>query len=226
MTVETDPEEVVHLKDAGVNLDDIARKDPPRRDVPLPIIEEEIEAENEGSYRMPVYTPAPMPLPTAPDAGADSVSKAKKAVISKIMRYKQSFEVLHNYPVDTNATVGALEAQLEEMRLVINTKNSHAIFRHLYLTGVKGYEFAGNKVGMKLYGLADLLSKSPEVDQILKELECEYHITGSLKPEQRLLLVTASTSLVVDSLNRRSELLNKFGKDKVNEGLQAQFSDL
>ena len=64
------------------------------------------------------------------------------------------------------------------------------------------------------------------MDDILKQIEAEHNITGSLKPEHRLLLITASMSLVVDNMNRRAELLNKFNSEQVNPELKEKYNDL
>ena len=147
-------------------------------------------------------------------------------MLGKIARYKQSFEVLKAVPVDTNASVEELEAKLEEMRLTISSKNTHTIFKTVYIASVKAGEIGAARFGGKLHGLADLLSKNPEVDMILKEIEAEHGITGSLKPEQRLLVATLGAAIAVDQLNRRSELLNAFTKTTVDPGIKGAFSDL
>ena len=61
---------------------------------------------------------------------------------------------------------------------------------------------------------------------ILKEIEAEHGITGSLKPEQRLLVATLGAAIAVDQLNRRSEILNTFTKTEVDPGIKGAFSDL
>ena len=153
-------------------------------------------------------------------------TKKRKDVLGKIARYKQSFEVLKAVPVDTNASVEELEAKLEEMRLTISSKNTHTIFKTVYIASVKAGEIGAARFGGKLHALADLLSKNPEVDMILKEIEAEHGITGSLKPEQRLLVATLGAAIAVDQLNRRSEILNAFTKTEVDPGIKGAFSDL
>ena len=145
-----------------------------------------------------------MPSPVITKAPDDS--KKRKEILAKINRYKQAFDVLKAVPVDPNASTEELGAKLEEMRITISSKNTHAIFKTVYISSVKCTELIAARAGGKLYGLADLLSKSSEVDMILREIEAEHGLTGSLRPEQRLLVATLGAAIAVDQMNRKSEL--------------------
>ena len=214
-----EPEEIVSMNTGEVDLSDIEKirpPSPPPREEPV----EEIRMGHDPAtfHFTPVIA---LPEPPKPED-----TKRRKDVLGKIARYKQSFEVLKAVPVDTNASVEELEAKLEEMRLTISSKNTHTIFKTVYIASVKAGEIGAARFGGKLHGLADLLSKNPEVDMILKEIEAEHGITGSLKPEQRLLVATLGAAIAVDQLNRRSEILNAFTKTEVDPGIKGAFSDL
>ena len=91
--------------------------------------------------------------------------------------------------------------------------------------GVRGIEVATTAAGMRTYGLCDLLSKNSEIDSILKELQCEAGV-GHIPPHIRLGLATISTVFVLDSVNRRSEILGNFKKESVNETIANKYGDL
>ena len=225
-----EPEEIVSMNTGEVDLSDIEKirpPSPPPREEPA----EEIRMGHDpATFR---FTPAiAIPEPPVEARGVRGLggpaedTKRRKDVLGKIARYKQSFEVLKAVPVDTNASVEELETKLEEMRLTISSKNTHTIFKTVYIASVKAGEIGAARFGGKLHGLADLMSKNPEVDMILKEIEAEHGITGSLKPEQRLLVATLGAAIAVDQLNRRSEILNAFTKTEVDPGIKGAFSDL
>ena len=219
--VDENPEEEYKINH-DIDLTDI-QKSPP---TPQPSQEEEdIEPIRTENIYMPPPPSYSVPVPKKENK-PDNKEREKRDIISKINRYKQSFVLLSDYQINENDSVEKLEAELEQMKLLINNKNCHAVFRHVYLSGVKGYEFLGGRAGAKLYGLSDLLSKSQEVDDILKQIECEHNITGALKPEQRLLLITASMSLVVDNMNRRSEALNEFKQNSADPQIVNKYADL
>ena len=130
--------------------------------------------------------------------------------------------VIFNYEGKTSY----LKGKLEDFRNAINNKNTHAIVKTGYLTTVKGLEFVGCKGGMKLYGLSNMLSQSEEVDSILKELECEMMGGLRLPAHQRLLMVTLSSAMVIDGMNKKSEILNDFTKSEITTEIKSKYEDL
>ena len=95
-----------------------------------------------------------------------------------------------------------------------------------YILGVKGLETVGSRFGGKLYGMSQILEQSPEVDHQLKIIECELNLGAKLNPYQTLFIITLSTGLAIDGLNRKSELLHEFQKTKVNDELNKKYTDL
>ena len=92
--------------------------------------------------------------------------------------------------------------------------------------GVKGLEVGGTAVGLKIYGLSDLLSRSAEVDSILKEIQCELPMIGHIGPGHRLALATFGAALALDSANRKSEVLGTFKAAPVSETVSSKYGDL
>ena len=78
---------------------------------------------------------------------------------------------------------------------------------------------------MKTYGLSDLLSKNKEIDDILKEIQSEMGV-GNLPAHVRLAMATISTVFVLDSVNKRAEVLGNFKKEAVNETIANKYGDL
>ena len=79
---------------------------------------------------------------------------------------------------------------------------------------------------MKLYGLSNMLAQSEEVDSILKELECEMMGGLRLPAHQRLLMCTLSSAMVIDGMNKKSEMLNNFSQEKLNDDVVKKYEDL
>lgn len=228
------PEVITNINTSGLDLSDIAKKTvtldasaPQRTNTPynepaepMPMPTQSYEPMSSLTYSAYEPMPSLVPQPTAEEA------KKRKVMLSKINRYKNSFEVLKGVMIDDSASMDDLEGKLEEMRLMISTKNSHTIFKTVYVTGVKAVEIVGGKTGMKLYGLADLTNKSPEIDSILKEIECEIDILNNVSPTNRLIIATVGCAIACDTINRRSEILQSFTKGAVNATINESYKDL
>ena len=82
-----------------------------------------------------------------------------------------------------------------------------------------------SKGGLKCYGLADMLGKSAEVDNILKEMEAEIGIKY-ISPWKRLAFITCTTAVVLDGMNRRAEVLAGFKAETVAPEIAKNYADL
>jgi hypothetical protein len=153
-------------------------------------------------------------------------SRDTAAILKKIKKYKANFAVLKDFPVDEKAPLETLELKLSEMRDAISGKNMHAIFRGGYLMGVKGFEGIGCRAGLRLYGLSAQLSQSPEIDSILREIECEMGCGFRLRPEQRLLMATITSAMVVDNMNRRAETVKGFTSEPAKAEVTEKYAEL
>ena len=222
------PEVITHINTSGLDLTDIAKKTPepfvPSTNTPYNEPADPMPMSYEPTSNYASYPPlSHLDLPSQPSA--EDVKK-RKVLLSKINRYKNSFDVLKSVLIDESASMDDLEGKLEDMRLMISTKNSHTIFKTCYVTGVKAVEVIGGKTGAKLYGLADLVNKSPEIDSILREIECEIDILNNVSPTNRLIIATAGCAIACDTINRRSEILQSFTKGSVNATVNDQYKDL
>ena len=101
----------------------------------------------------------------------------------------------------------------------------HERVKSVYVAGTKGIEIVTCSVGMKTYGLSDLLAKNPEIDAILREISCELGVEH-IPATTRLALATLQTVFVLDSVNKRAEVLGSFKADAVKEDVREKFNDL
>jgi hypothetical protein len=165
-------------------------------------------------------------MPSPELAVDESKEKARRqTALTKIKRYRESFDAVRAMHYNESWSTEALESHLEDIRIMISSKTSGAIVKAAYIASVKGVEVASSFVGMKTYGLADLLSKNSEVDDLLKEVSCEMGV-GHVPATTRLALATLRAVFVLDSMNKRAELLGAFKKEEVNVGIKNKYSDI
>ena len=238
------PEEVI-ISSAGVDLADIEAHSPATvSNVEIISEEEEVfHLSGEGSVQPPVEPAVePPPPPPAepvpqvifipsPDVESHTAIDEKKekqrrlATLTKIKRYREQFSAVHAMKFSEEWSTEALESHLEDVRIMVSSKTTGLLVKSAYIAGVKGIEIVTTSAGMRTYGLADLLAKNPEVDSILKELQCELGI-GTIPPAHRLALATISTVFVLDSVNKRAEVLGHFTAGPVKPDLETKFKDL
>ena len=193
----------------------------PERDLPEAV--RELEAPNrvlEEPKPTIVYMPAPEPV------FDESKEKARRhSALTKVKRYRESFEAVRAMRFSEDWSTDAIESHLEDIRIMISSKTTGLLVKSAYTMGVKGIEVATCSIGMKTYGLSELLSRNAEVDSILKEIQCELGV-GTIPATHRLMLATISTVFVLDSVNKRAEVLGSFKKEPVAESVSNKYSDL
>ena len=167
-----------------------------------------------------VYMPAPEPV------FDESKEKARRhSALTRIKKYREAFPAIGAMRFSEDWSTDALESHLEDIRIAVSAKNTGLLVKGVYLAGIKGIEVGTCAVGVKSYGLTDLLSKSAEIDGLIKEVSCEMGV-GHVPATTRLLLATMQTVFVLDSVNRRAELLGSFKKEEVNVELKSKYNDL
>ena len=243
---QVEPEEVCIAPDVGVDLTDLERQAPEICDVPEPANVEEVirllgygiehvkdpEVQPVEVEAMHVVEPGPptivyVPAPVVADPAVEEKKEKdrRSTALVKIKRYRENFEAVRAMKFSEDWSTEALESHLEDVRIMVSSKTTGLLVKSAYIAGVKGIEIVTCKAGMKTYGLSDLLAKNAEVDNILKELQCEMGI-GSIPPAHRLALATISTCFVLDSVNKRAEVLGTFKQGAVNADIQTKFKDL
>ena len=209
-------EEVIHM--AGDQEHEAPKMEAPEVETevvaPTPVVAEAVVAPTI------VYLPAPEPLID------ESKEKARRhSALTKVKRYREAFEAVRAMRFSEDWSTDAIESHLEDMRIMISSKTTGLLVKSAYTMGVKGIEVGTCMIGMKTYGLADLLSKNAEVDSILREIQCELGV-GTIPPAHRLMLATISTVFVLDSVNKRAELLGNFKQEPIAENISSKYSDL
>ena len=197
----------------------------PVRDLPDAVLE--LEARN-----IILEEPKPQPQPTvvylpAPEPVFDeSKEKARRhSALTRIKKYREAFPAIGAMRFSEDWSTDALESHLEDIRIAVSAKNTGLLVKGVYLAGIKGIEVGTCAVGVKSYGLTDLLSKSAEIDGLIKEVSCEMGV-GHVPATTRLLLATMQTVFVLDSVNRRAELLGNFKQEPIAETISSKYSDL
>ena len=209
-------EEVIHM--AGDQEHEAPKMEAPEDETevvaPTPVVAEAVVAPTI------VYLPAPEPV------FDESKEKARRhSALTKVKRYREAFEAVRAMRFSEDWSVDAIESHLEDIRIAVSAKNTGLLVKGVYLAGIKGIEVGTCAVGVKSYGLTDLLSKSAEIDGLIKEVSCEMGV-GHVPATTRLLLATMQTVFVLDSVNRRAELLGSFKKEEVNVELKSKYNDL
>ena len=181
----------------------------------LPTMEDEVAAPRGNLPPPPIVLTSPPPEDAA----------RRRAVLSRIRKYRESFDAVRAMKFDEEWSTEKLEAHLEDIRIAVGSKSSTVLVKHTYLAGVRGLEMATCAMGLKTYGLVSVLSANAEVDCALKQLAAEIGI-GSVPPGHRLAIATIGAVLALDSANRRNETLSSFKKESVNENISMKYADL
>ena len=182
----------------------------------------------------PAPAPSPMEVRAEPEPAVvylqPAVDEAKErarrqAVLQRLRKYREAFVAVRAMPFDENASTDALEAQLDNVRAAVSSKNLTMLVKGVYLAGVKGIEVVTSSAGAKTYGLTDILAQSAEIDGLLKECACELGV-GHIPAHIRLAMATTQAVLVLDSTNRRAEALAGFKSAPVTPELKSRYGDL
>jgi len=211
-----------------VDTSDIARAMAPPPELPraapdedevirLPTMEDEVAAPRGNLPQPPIVLTSPPPPPVD--------ENKRRTVLTRIKRYRESFEAVRAMPFKDDWPLEKLEAHLEEIRIVVGSKTTHVLVKHTYLAAVKGIEVGTCAISMKTYGLTELVAKSAEIDSILKELAAEMGV-GAVPPAHRLAIATIGAVLQLDSANKKALVLAGFKKEPVNESINMKYADL
>ena len=229
------PAEVVIME--GVDVDEPQTIELPKLDLGYVEHEEERVSLAPIPEEAPVEAPAPVPEPEPPMLTYNTPSRyvitpsppddkeERRQLIDKIKKYRTGFDAARALPFNEDMPTDKLRSLLDDIRLTISSRNTSLLFRNGYLTMTKGVELVGAKAGVKCYGLADTLSKSAEVSDLLKEMEAEIGIKY-ISPWKRLVFLTISTAVVLHGLNQRAEVLAEYKAAPVNPSLDAKYKDL
>ena len=194
-------------------LEDLSEPDaPPASAVPMP------------NFSFSSLQPSPIPAAASNESEADL--KERTLLKAKLKRYEKEFPCVSALALNFEAPLPQLRNQLDEVRALIQNKTTGILLKRTYLTGVSTLEVIGKKTHTaKLDGLSDLLARSAEVDECLKQLACEIEI-GYISPVKKLAFITVSSAYVLHTLNCKSEIFNEFAKEGVKPFVAEAYKDL
>ena len=150
---------------------------------------------------------------------------------NKILRYKELFPHLlqnFNYRLEDldNLDNKQLSFLIEELSVIVNTRNSSGLTKMLYFETARVFEFGGRFVGLKVDGLQTALKENQAIHDVLNEISLKYENDMYMAPEIRLGYLTAQTILSLHKLNSSQNVISNFLSEKIPETIKKEFEDL
>ena len=178
--------------------------------------------------------------------GEEGSKEERLKIIVKIENYCQSFpgkisnirpidgkEKLQKYLMTLNSmSLNELLQELDVIRLSIGRFKSYDAVRLAYLTVVDGVEKSGKLIGFDIEGYKKDVEDNHQIDDVIKELSCEYSFDKYLDPKIRLIGLSAfqlmSTNKKNKIMKQQTEIIQKLDvKEKfVNQETVDKYKDL
>ena len=178
--------------------------------------------------------------------GEEGSKEERLKIIVKIENYCQSFpgkisnirpidgkEKMQKYLMTLNSmSLNELLQELDVIRLSIGRFKSYDAVRLAYLTVVDGVEKSGKLIGFDIEGYKKDVEDNHQIDDVIKELSCEYSFDKYLDPKMRLLGLSAfqlmSTNKKNKIMKQQTEIIQKLDvKEKfVNQETVDKYKDL
>jgi len=124
-----------------------------------------------------------------------------------------------------------LDLQLDLIRGHIGRTTSNKTYKIGYLAIVDIIEKVGGKI-VDLKGLRDDAEQNEQIDQVIKELACEYDLLSKyMKPEYRLIAYTGmqvfSTMKKNQIIKRQQDIIQTLSQDKpIDENILEKYNDI
>jgi hypothetical protein len=156
-------------------------------------------------------------------------AKFRREKIIKIQRYIHNFEnlLMEFKSIDLSSkSTEELENYLEEIRLIVNNKNSNNILVIGYNQGLGVIESMSPYLNMDLQGLSAICSRDQAINDCLKEISIEYLNSKYMKPTYRLAILTAGIALKLNSVNKSNVIINNYLDKKLDNDLEDKYNDI
>lgn len=158
----------------------------------------------------------------------------KRALIMKLQRYKEVFaHVLRDINLSglDFKSQQELEGLLDEVRLVVSTKNCRNMFKQTFLAGISAIEnLIAPRVNLRVQGLTQALAQSQEVQDLLNEISLEHQEYIYTKPEYRIMMTVTQTCLALHYSNKQMDNVKHVVREhldkEVDEGEVEEYDDL
>ena len=155
----------------------------------------------------------------------------KQKLKNKVLRYKELFpHYMRNIEFKLedldNLDIEQLENLIEELSVVVNTRNSSNLTQMLYFTTTSVFETTSTRFGMQVNGLTEALKQNQAVIDCLNELSLKYENDMYMAPEVRLGYLTAQTVLQLHNLNKSGNTISNYLNKKVPDEIVNKYKDL
>lgn len=155
----------------------------------------------------------------------------KMSLKNKLVSYRTNFaKYLEAYDLSITTLNGLsieeLELLSDEIKIVVETRNSGNMLKFYYIGGVDMVERVAPIVGMNLKGLGDILKNNEPIQETLNELSIKYDVLHAQPVEARLCFLTLNAILAVNNLNRQKDAITKIVEGTVSKNIVDEFKDL
>lgn len=155
----------------------------------------------------------------------------KMSLKNKLVSYRTNFaKYLEAYDLSITTLNGLSTEELEllsdEIKIVVETRNSGNMLKFYYIGGVDMFERVAPIVGMNLKGLGDILKNNEPIQETLNELSIKYDVLHAQPPEARLAFLTLNAILAVNNLNKQKDAISKIVEGTVSKNIVDEFKDL
>lgn len=153
----------------------------------------------------------------------------KMSLRNKLISYKTNFgKYLEGYDLSniSSLSMTELETLLQEVQIVVETRNSGNMLKFYYIGGIDVVERVAPIVGMNLRGLSEIMKNNDPIQECLNELSIKYDVLSAQPVEARLAFLTLNTILAVNNRNKQTESINKIVEGKVSKTVVDEFKDL
>lgn len=138
------------------------------------------------------------------DRPSGIVGKTRRRLLTKIAEYKKSFpEILGKFRIKKNANEQELQEYLDECVAISEMDSVSQFVSTIAIAALNGLEKASTRTSFNVTGLTSVLQQDPEFNKCMKQLCLKYSSFVSMPPEYRMILIIASTSVILVSHNAR-----------------------
>lgn len=150
---------------------------------------------------------------------------------NKVLRYKELFpDYMRNIEFKLedldNMDIEQLENLIEELGVIVNTRNSSNLTQMLYFTSINVVEAGSTRFGLQVAGLTEALKQNRAVIDCLNEISLIYENDMYMRPEIRLAYLTSQTIIQLHNLNKSGQTISNYLNKKVPDEIVNKYKDL
>ena len=146
------------------------------------------------------------------------LGKDKHLLLNKVKQYKCLFpDELKTFKIKINPTVAELKSYIDEIDVIINSKNVDNFLTESILGTLKIIE--GTTVNFKHYnlsGLSDMLKNNKQFHNLCKQLYLKYNTFNNIPPEYQMIMLVSTTAFICKTKNSKKNEINKYLDEEIN----------